>query len=286
MCCGSSPASRRPMAVSARRLMVRARDRRNPAGQISVALGRIGMGDRRLSLCGIDPACAGRGVGASVAAGIRRLERHQDQRKRRGGRRPALIHEWRTTESSPFSSGRCSAFFDRLVRRRPAVAVTGTCLVRSRGLRKDGKEHRYWSIVESRHCAGGRVAQRPVLHLGVMNDSQREAWCHQIDAFAEASGRHRAAAAEFAQGYQLAAYFADAGVLSADRLRQRMAPASLSMPPTRFVERIDLVTPRCALPIGRCTTRPPAQRRPRNPAAPSPTRRPGAIRFTCCDGRP
>jgi hypothetical protein len=168
MCCGSSPASRRPMAVSARRLMVRARDRRNPAGQISVALGRIGMGDRRLSLCGIDPACAGRGVGASVAAGIRRLERHQDQRKRRGGRRPALIHEWRTTESSPFSSGRCSAFFDRLVRRRPAVAVTGTCLVRSRGLRKDGKEHRYWSIVESRHCAGGRVAQRPVLHLGVM----------------------------------------------------------------------------------------------------------------------
>jgi DNA-binding transcriptional ArsR family regulator len=27
--------------------------------------------------------------------------------------------------------------------------------------RKDGKEHRYWSIVESRRCAGGRVVQRP-----------------------------------------------------------------------------------------------------------------------------
>jgi len=25
--------------------------------------------------------------------------------------------------------------------------------------RKDGKKHRYWSIVESRRCAGGRVVQ-------------------------------------------------------------------------------------------------------------------------------
>jgi hypothetical protein len=32
--------------------------------------------------------------------------------------------------------------------------------------RKDGKEHRYWSIVESRRCGGGRVVQRPVLYLG------------------------------------------------------------------------------------------------------------------------
>src|SRR5450432_873493 len=57
--------------------------------------------------------------------------------------------------------------------------------------RKDGKEHRYWSIVESRRCAGGRVVQRPVLYLGEINDGQREAWCHQIEAFDEASGRHR-----------------------------------------------------------------------------------------------
>ena len=27
---------------------------------------------------------------------------------------------------------------------------------------KDGKEHRYWSIMENRRCAGGRVVQRPV----------------------------------------------------------------------------------------------------------------------------
>ena len=30
---------------------------------------------------------------------------------------------------------------------------------------KDGKEHRYWSIVENRRCAGGKIVQRPVLYL-------------------------------------------------------------------------------------------------------------------------
>jgi hypothetical protein len=40
---------------------------------------------------------------------------------------------------------------------------------------KDGKEHRYWSIVESRRCTGGRVVQRG-LYLGEINDGQREAW--------------------------------------------------------------------------------------------------------------
>jgi transposase len=57
--------------------------------------------------------------------------------------------------------------------------------------RKDGKEHRYWSIVESRRCAGGRVVQRPVLYLGEINDSQHEAWCRQLEAFDEGSGRYR-----------------------------------------------------------------------------------------------
>src|ERR1700704_4944999 len=57
--------------------------------------------------------------------------------------------------------------------------------------RKDGKEHRYWSIVESRRCAGGRVMQRPVLYLGEINDSQYAAWCRVIEAFDEARGRYR-----------------------------------------------------------------------------------------------
>jgi transposase len=50
---------------------------------------------------------------------------------------------------------------------------------------KDGKEHRYWNIVESKRCAGGKVVQRNVLYLGEINDSQREAWCHVIEAFDE-----------------------------------------------------------------------------------------------------
>jgi hypothetical protein len=33
-------------------------------------------------------------------------------------------------------------------------------LLRSSRRFKDGKEHRYWNIVESKHCAGGKVVQR------------------------------------------------------------------------------------------------------------------------------
>jgi len=50
---------------------------------------------------------------------------------------------------------------------------------------KDGKEHCYWNIVESKRCAGGKVVQRQVLYLGEINDSQREAWCEVIEAFDE-----------------------------------------------------------------------------------------------------
>ena len=35
--------------------------------------------------------------------------------------------------------------------------------------RKDGKEHRYWSIVENRRVSGGRTVQRHVLYLGEIN---------------------------------------------------------------------------------------------------------------------
>lgn len=55
--------------------------------------------------------------------------------------------------------------------------------------KKDGKEHRYWSIVESRRCSGGRVIQRPVLYLGEINDSQREAWIRSIEVFDEDEGQ-------------------------------------------------------------------------------------------------
>ena len=46
---------------------------------------------------------------------------------------------------------------------------------------KNGKEHRYWSIVENHRIAGGRVMQKHVLYLGEINDSQREAWWRSIE---------------------------------------------------------------------------------------------------------
>src|ERR1700692_705064 len=83
--------------------------------------------------------------------------------------------EWRPTLFSDFGLRVASrAMYLRFARRR-----------------KDGKEHRYWSIVESRRCAGGRVVQRPVLYLGEINDSQHAAWSRVIEAFDEGSGRYR-----------------------------------------------------------------------------------------------
>src|SRR4030066_1371995 len=45
---------------------------------------------------------------------------------------------------------------------------------------KNGKQHRYFSIVENRRiagrgCDGKRIAQRTVLYLGEINDSQQAA---------------------------------------------------------------------------------------------------------------
>jgi hypothetical protein len=47
--------------------------------------------------------------------------------------------------------------------------------------RKDGKQHRYWSVVENARVAGGRVVQRHVLYLGEINDSPELAWRRSID---------------------------------------------------------------------------------------------------------
>jgi hypothetical protein len=41
---------------------------------------------------------------------------------------------------------------------------------------KDGKEHHYYSVMESRRLQSGKVAQRRVLYLGEINDSQQAAW--------------------------------------------------------------------------------------------------------------
>src|ERR1041385_829005 len=51
--------------------------------------------------------------------------------------------------------------------------------------KKNGKEHRYWSIVENKRCAGGKIVQRHVLYLGEINDQQQAAWQKSIEVFEE-----------------------------------------------------------------------------------------------------
>lgn len=50
---------------------------------------------------------------------------------------------------------------------------------------KNGKWHRYWSVVENRRLSDRRVAQRQVLYLGEINDSQEAAWRKTLEVFDE-----------------------------------------------------------------------------------------------------
>jgi hypothetical protein len=55
--------------------------------------------------------------------------------------------------------------------------------------KKDGKVHRYFSVVENKRVARGRVVQRHVLYLGEINDSQERAWRKSIEVFEEGAER-------------------------------------------------------------------------------------------------
>src|SRR5580704_6405119 len=60
--------------------------------------------------------------------------------------------------------------------------------------KKNGKEHRYWNLVENRRVAGGQVIQRQVLYLGEINDSQREVWRKSIEVFEDGRSAPRTVA--------------------------------------------------------------------------------------------
>jgi transposase len=51
---------------------------------------------------------------------------------------------------------------------------------------KDGKEHRYWSVVESVRTRRG-VMKRQLLYLGELNDSQKAQWCSALDVLDEST---------------------------------------------------------------------------------------------------
>jgi len=57
--------------------------------------------------------------------------------------------------------------------------------------KKDGKTHDYWSVVESKRVAGGRVVQRHVLYLGEINSSQASAWRKAIEVLDDDAGHPR-----------------------------------------------------------------------------------------------
>lgn len=60
--------------------------------------------------------------------------------------------------------------------------------------KKNGKEHRYWNLVENRRVAGGQVVQRQVLYLGEINDSQQEVWRKSIEVFEDGRSAPRTVA--------------------------------------------------------------------------------------------
>jgi hypothetical protein len=65
---------------------------------------------------------------------------------------------------------------------RPKRSDHGPMYLRAKTRTKDGKTHRYWSVVECRRLHDGRVIQRQVLYLGELNDAQRAGWVHTIQA--------------------------------------------------------------------------------------------------------
>jgi transposase len=57
--------------------------------------------------------------------------------------------------------------------------------LRSTNRKKDGKSHRYYSVVENQRVSGDKTVQRTVLYLGEINDSQQTEWRRTLEVFDE-----------------------------------------------------------------------------------------------------
>jgi hypothetical protein len=62
--------------------------------------------------------------------------------------------------------------------------------LRATNRQKDGKDHRYFSVVENQRVAGGKTIQRTVLYLGEINDRQQAAWRKTMAVFDEQQQRN------------------------------------------------------------------------------------------------
>jgi len=67
-------------------------------------------------------------------------------------------------------------------------ADTVGMFLRSKTRKKDGKEHRYWSVVENRRVADGRVVQRHVLYLGRSTTPSGRPGASPVEVFDEDRG--------------------------------------------------------------------------------------------------
>ncbi len=63
--------------------------------------------------------------------------------------------------------------------------------LRSTKRKKDGKDHRYFSVVENRRVSNNSTVQRTVLYLGEINDSQEAAWRKTLSVFDETAQAER-----------------------------------------------------------------------------------------------
>lgn len=102
--------------------------------------------------------------------------------------------------------------------------------LRSSIRKKNGKVHRYWSIVENKRVGGGRVVQRQVLYLGEINSAQENAWQDAIEVFEDGVVRPRTAPLleEEEEGDWVSAQTEDGGAMQ--RVRIRAAEMTLHRP--------------------------------------------------------
>ena len=61
--------------------------------------------------------------------------------------------------------------------------------MRASNRRKNGKDHRYYSVVENRRVRSGKHVQKTLLYLGEINDTQKASWIKTIDAIDERNHR-------------------------------------------------------------------------------------------------
>ena len=96
--------------------------------------------------------------------------------------------------------------------------------LRSTNRKKDGKDHRYFSVVENRRIESGKSVQRTVLYLGEINDQQQSAWRKTLSVFDEQQ-----------QNYASLSLFPDDRPIppdAADALQVRLSGLGLKRPRT------------------------------------------------------